>query len=113
MKKFFLTFSFLILSSSAFAQADLQKVRIEDFSGGMVSNASADILQLNQAASAVNVEINRPGKISKRRGQNLFNTDVGSTAFKGVGRFDHDATTSYMIVASGTAVARSLSSDAS
>ena len=113
MKKVLIPIFLLLFTSQVFAQSDLQKVRIEDFSGGMVSNASRDILQANQAASAVNVEINRPGKISKRRGQTLFNTDVGSTAFKGLGRFDPDATTSYMIVASGTSVARSLSSSTS
>ena len=100
----------LFFVNLAFAQADLQKVRIEDFSGGMVSNSKPDILQPNQGASLVNVEINRPGKVSKRRGQTIFNTDVGSTAFTGLGRFDPDATTSYMIVASSQQVARSTAS---
>lgn len=114
MKKFLTAIFFLLFFVNlAFGQAELQKVRIEDFSGGMVSNATPDILAPNQAASAVNVEINRPGKISKRRGQTLFNTDVGSTAFRGLGRFDPDATTSYMIVASSTSVARSLASQTS
>lgn len=95
------------LPSLAFAQADLQKIRISKFEGGAVSNYLADILQPNQGASMVNVEINQMGRLSKRKGQSLFNVDVGNTAFTGLGRFDPDATTSYIVVASGTNVARS------
>lgn len=96
----------LLFPSLVFAQAALQKVRIDRFEGGMVSNYLADILSSNQGASMVNVRIDQIGRLSKRKGQTLFNTDVGNTAFTGMGRFDPDATTSYLVVASGTNVAR-------
>lgn len=104
LQSFFLIF---FLPSLVFAQADLQKVRIDHFEGGMVSNYLADILQPTQGASMVNVEIDQIGRLSKRKGQSLFNVDVGNTALTGIGRFDPDATTSYLTVASGANVARS------
>ena len=113
MRKLLCSLFLLFFVNTSFAQQGQVKVRIEDFSGGMITNSSPDILGPNQFASMVNVEINRPGKISKRRGQTLFNTDVGSTAFRGVGRFDPDRTTSYMVVASSQQVARSTPSQTS
>ena len=98
---------FLIFPSFVYGQEGLLKVRIDRFDGGMNSFGMADSLQPNQFASLSNVILNRPGVLSKRKGQDLFNTDTGSTAFTGVGRFDPDATTSYLVTASGTRVARS------
>ena len=115
IKKFkqFLLFliTFLLFNSIAFAE--IQKVKISDFSGGMVTNVIEDALGPNQGASMVNVVLNRPGKISKRKGQALFNQDVGNTAHTGIGRFDPDANTSYLVIASGVSVARSQSGDTS
>lgn len=113
MKRFLTALLIITLTATpALCQEGLLKVRINDFFGGMNSNDSEDTLKENQGASMVNVVINRAGKISKRKGQNLFVTDVGNTAFTGLGRFDPDATTSYMLVASGTNVAKVLSSSA-
>ena len=98
------------MATSVFAQEGLQKVRIDKFEGGMVSNYLSDILQPNQCASMVNVVLDRIGRLSKRKGQALFNEDVGSTAFRGIGRFDPDATTSYLVAASGADVLRSIAS---
>ncbi|HEY9874584.1 MAG TPA: hypothetical protein V6D12_14185 [Candidatus Obscuribacterales bacterium] len=99
-------------ATNALSQEALLKVRINDFSGGMVSNSLADVIAPNQGASMVNVELNRPGRLSKRKGQALFARDVGSTPFVGIGRFDPDRTTSYLVAASGTRVVRALSSSA-
>ncbi len=94
-----------------FAQADLMKVRIDRFEGGMVSNHLSDILQPNQGASMVNVVLDRLGMLSKRKGQALFNKDVGSTPFTGIGRYDPDRTTSYLVAASGVSIIRARASD--
>lgn len=111
MRKITLILTFLFISTASFAQVqDLQKVRIDSWSGGMVSNATSNTLQLNQAASMVNVRLDRKGLLVKRRGQALFNLDVSNTAFVGLGRFDPDRTTSYLIAASGVDVIRSESS---
>jgi len=112
MKKFVTSiFIVLLVASSLFAQQGLEQIRIRDFSKGMNSFDLADLLPENQAASAVNVVVNRLGKISKRKGQALFNVDVGSTPFRGLGRFDPDKTTSYIMAASGIRVIASLSND--
>ena len=105
MRKSILTICLLLLTTTAFAQADLQKVRINDFSGGMVTNILADILQPNQSVLASNVEIAKKGIISKRKGQALFASDVNSAAFTGLGRFDPDPSTSFMVMASGSSIA--------
>lgn len=99
----------ILLASSAVAQQNLLKVRINDFSGGMASNSLADILQPNQGASLTNVSLSRPGILETRGGQGLFLKDVGSTAFTGLGRFDPDAITSYLVAASGTQIIRATS----
>ena len=115
MKKILsLILGILLIPTIAFSQqcsvGSICKVRIDDFSGGMNSNSLADILQPNQGASVVNVSLSRPGIISKRKGQDLFLKDVGNTAFRGLGRFDPDATTSYLVVASGTDIVRATAS---
>jgi len=100
----------LFISTASFAQENLQKIRINDFSGGMNSNYLADIISPNQGASMVNITLNRKGRLEKRGGQALFADDVGSTSHTGIGRFDPDANTSYMMIASGTNIARATAS---
>lgn len=100
----------LLIANPCYAQQGLSKIRINDFSGGMVSNSIADILESKQAASVVNVVLSKPGEISKRKGQGLFLKDVGSTPFVGIGRFDPDATTSYLVAASGVNIIRATTS---
>lgn len=107
MKKFILTLFFCSLTTICFSQEALQKIRINDFSGGMVSNAVADKLQANQAASMLNVDLHKQGKIIKRKGNALFNVDVSNTPHTGIGRFDPGVNTSYIMIASGTTIARS------
>ena len=106
MKRLLNTFLILAIAVPCYAQANLGKVRIRDFSGGMDSNSIADILAPNQAASMVNVSLNRKGRLVKRKGQSLFNVDGSNTAFTGIGRFDPDATTSYLVAASDVDVIR-------
>jgi hypothetical protein len=108
MKKL-LIIALLLFSSKAYAQEALQKIRISDFSGGMYSNALPDVIEPKYGASMSNVVLSKPGQLSKRKGQTLFNVDTGSTPHVGVGRFDPDANTSYLVIASGTSVARSQS----
>ena len=109
MKKFLILTLILLLPLPCFAQVNLNKTVINDFSGGMNSFSIADILKDSEAASLVNVVISRPGRISKRKGQGLFLKDVGSTPFVGIGRYDPDANTSYLVVASGNTVDVALS----
>lgn len=101
---------FLLASFPARAQiVDFVKFNITDFSGGMDSKDYADKLQLNQGADISNGVINSKGEILIRTGQSLFNIDTNSNAFTGLGKFDLDATTSYMMAVSGSSVVRSLS----
>ncbi len=105
---------FLLIGANSYAQINLQKVRFNDFTGGMVSNSLAELLEPNQGASMINVALEQRGKVKKREGQGLFNVDTdhpntGITPLRGIGRFDPDATTSYLVIASGTNVARSTS----
>lgn len=98
---------FLISCNLAFAQTtDIQKVRIADFSGGQNSKDFYDKLEQNQGSHVENLFIDNKGQAKTRKGQALYNTDVGSTAFLGLGSFYLDATTSYVTMASGTAVYR-------
>lgn len=114
MKRYFFVLLILFLTiTPASAQQDLQKLQIRDFSGGMNSFDLADLLPDKQSASSVNVVLNRYGRLSTRKGQALFNKDVGSTAFRGIGRYDPDRTTSYLIAASGIDILSSLSTDTS
>jgi len=112
MRKRILTtaLSVLLITSLAFAQ-EIYRARINRFEGGMNSNYNADTLEENQGASMYNVSLKRQGKLDKRTGQNLFNRDVGNTAWKGIGRFDPDKTTSYLLAASGVDIIYSLSTD--
>lgn len=106
MKKLIVIFS-LFLATNVFAQSNLQQIRINDFSNGQNSNDLSDVIGVTQGATMKNVVINQRGKLSKRKGQDLFNEDVGSTAFTGLGRFDPDASTSFIMSASGVNIIRS------
>src|SRR3990167_1203739 len=107
-------FSIIVILSlwtgSALSQSELRKVRINDFSCGMVSNSASDILSPNQGTSLVNVVLSVKGKVSKRKGQTLFVKDVSDVPFRGTGRFDPDRNTSYFVAASGVDIVRALSS---
>lgn len=107
-KYFFFWLLIFSLSGSVYGQTtEIQKVRIADFSGGQNSKDFFDILQPNQGSVVQNLEITNKGQAKTRTGQALFLTDVGSTAFLGLGAFYPDTTTSYVIAASGTSVVRS------
>ena len=114
MKKLLVILS-LLFCTTAYAQEGLKQVEIRDFSGGMSSNILADLLQPNQSASMVNISLSRHGKLEKRKGQALFVedvTDMASTVtFTGIGRFDPDANTSYLVAASGYDIIRAQSGD--
>lgn len=90
---------------------DLQKVRAADFSGGQNSKDFFDTLKPSEGVSVINADISSKGQAIQRKGQSLFLTDVGSTAFLGLGAFYLDSSTSYHIVASGTTVQRNGSTD--
>ena len=118
MKKFLKVFAFslltlFLLSSEARCSDELKKVRIDTFDGGQDSFDLASVINPNQGKLFKNVVINRKGKLSKRKGQALFAQDLSNIAFTGIGRFDPDQSTSYLVTASGTIVQRSLSSPAS
>lgn len=103
----------LLLCTPVYAQQSLEQIRINDFSKGMNSFDAPDVLGQGFSASNVNVVLNKFGKLTQRKGQDIFNLDVGNTAFRGLGRFDPDKTTSYIVTASGTDVIASLSNDTS
>lgn len=102
-----LTFIFCLISSLSYAQStDIQKIRIANFEGGVNTKDFFDKIDPNQGTRVENLLIDNKGQARTRTGQALYNVDVGSTAFSGLGAFYQDATTSYVIVASGTSVYR-------
>ena len=113
MKKLYLILLGLFLTTSVFAQEGLQKVKIDDFSGGQNSFYLSDIIEMNQGESMKNIILNKKGQLSKRTGQTLFIASNSTTAFRGIGRFDPDQNTSYMMVASPPSVIRAESSSTS
>jgi hypothetical protein len=113
MKKLHLILAFLLLATPCYSQTNLQKLQIIDFSKGMNSYDNPDVLQDGVGASMVNVVLSQSGKLTKRKGQAMFNADEGNTGFTGIGRFDPDKTTSYMVVSDGVAVKDSLSNSTS
>lgn len=99
---------FVLCSSWSYSQTtDLQKVRISDFGGGQNSKDFFDKIQPNQGTLVKNADISSKGQAVERKGQSLFLTDVGSTAFSGLGAYYVDSSTSYVIAASGSTVVRS------
>ena len=102
-------FALVLLRSCSLATAqttDLQKVRVTDFSGGQNSKDFFDKIQQNQGTQVENLLIDNVGQAKTRKGQALYNEDVGSTAFSGLGAYYLDSTTSYVVMASGTSVYR-------
>lgn len=105
MIKYLITALFIFISSLAYSETtDLQKVRVNDFSGGQNSKDFFDTLQPNQGPLVQNLLIDNKGQAKTRGGQALYNADVGSTAFLGLGAFYLDSTTSNIVMASGTSV---------
>ena len=112
IKKLFITLVFVCsLTNISNSQTSLIKVRINDFSGGMVSNSIPDLIDINQAASMLNVDLDKFGKLTKRKGNDIFLPDVGDNFLRGIGRFDPDISTSYIVIASDTSIARAQVSD--
>lgn len=107
MKKYLLLLILAVLPLTGFAQEGLQKVRIDDFSGGQDSYNLSDVINPNQGVSVINCEISKRGQLSKRTGQALFANDLGNTAFTGVGAFYPTTSTKYMLAASGVNIIRS------
>ena len=111
-KKIFISLvSLFFLTTYSFAGEPTAKLRVDQWHGGMVSNALNTSLEPNQFASMLNVELSKLGEVSTRRGQALFIEDLGNTAFRGLGRFDPDKTTSYIVSASGQAVIQAQATD--
>lgn len=111
----FLVGGLILLSSlsSLFAQDELSKVRINLFDGGQNSYDFPNIINANQGVLVQNASINRKGQLSKRKGQELFESDLSNTAWTGLGIFNPDPNTQYILAASGTSVIRSDTTPAS
>ncbi|KKL04047.1 hypothetical protein LCGC14_2619990, partial [marine sediment metagenome] len=82
---------------------------INDFSGGMNSFDLPNLIGANQGVDVRNVAINRKGRMSKRKGINLFAQDLGDSNWTGIGRFTPDATSDFLIGASGFTIQRATS----
>jgi hypothetical protein len=104
----FFLLTLLFLSSEARCSDELKKVRIDAFEGGQNSFDLSSVINPNQGILFSNIVLNKKGQLSKRKGQALFAQDLSNIAWTGIGRFDPDQTTSYLIAASGTSVIRSL-----
>lgn len=101
-----------LLASISFCQTansqstDLQKIRISSFEAGQNSKDFFSILQPNEAVAIQNAEINSKGQAITRKGQALYQSDTGDTAFTGLGAYYFDGSTSYVVAASGSNVVR-------
>lgn len=116
MKKFkiLLYFTlFFLIATNCFAQKDLLKVRIADFSGGVNTYDLADVINANQGTVMKNAVPTRKGRLFKRKGQRLFVDDISDTAFTGVGTFSPDIYSDYILAASGEYVIKTDNSEAS
>jgi len=109
MKKIVLGLLILLLStSSAFSQDDqLYRIHINSFSAGMNSYDLPNIIEANQGQLVQNVALSRRGRLSKRKGVDLFAQDLGSENFTGIGRFTPSSTNDFLMVASDGIVHRS------
>lgn len=108
----------LFFISPCFAQSECQegglcKVRINLFDGGQNSYDLPHIISANQGTIVKNASISRKGQLSKRKGQELFESDLSNTAWTGLGIFNPDPNTQYIIAASGTKIIRSNTTPAS
>jgi len=109
MKKLFaLLLVGLLLTLPVYGQeGGLLKIRVDLFSGGQNSFDDADVIEAQQGKTVKNVVLNRKGKLGKRKGQALFATDEGNTAWTGLGTFFPDVNTKEIFAASGTTVVSS------
>jgi len=107
MKKIFSFLLPFLLISSVYSQSELSKVRINLFHTGQHSAALSDVIDPTSGELMQNVVIDKHGKLTKRKGQSLHANDLGNTAFTGIGRYDPDATSSYLMAASGTSIIKS------
>ena len=76
------------------------------FDGGQNSQDFFDKIGENEAVQLENLFITNKGQAKTRKGQALYNQDVGDTAMNGLGAFYLDPSTSYVVMASGTNVYR-------
>ena len=112
MKKILSILALIFLCDLSYAD-DLLKVRIDDFSGGQNSYDLASIIEANQSPLLENVIVSKKGQANKRKGQSLFVTDESNSAWTGIGIFNPDANTAYLMGASGVSVVRVTSSSTS
>lgn len=104
----------IIFIFTSFTYADeLQKVRVSYFEGGQNSADLSSVISANQGVLVKNAIINKKGQIFKRKGQRLFCADEENTPYTGVGVYNPDPNTSYLIAASGNKVVKALVSAAS
>ena len=96
-----------LIATSVFAQDELLRIHINDFSKGQNSFDLPDIIPANAGVSVKNAIINRRGRLGKRRGVSLFAQDLSDTAWTGIGRFTPDATSDFLMTASGGTILRS------
>ncbi len=114
MKKLLISLAlFLSLSIQPVHSAELTKIRINDFSGGRNSYDLSDLIGNNQGSEIENIVLSKKGLLQKRTGQALFAQDESDAAFSGIGRYDPDAHTSFLFVASGPIIQYTPSSPAS
>ena len=106
-------FSSLSLSAQDCAEGQLCKVRIDLFDGGQNSYDLPHIISANQGTIVKNAAISRKGQLSKRKGQELFESDLSNTAWTGLGIFNPDPNTQYILAASGNKIIRSDATPAS
>ena len=99
----------LFLPSLGFCD-EFKKIRIDRFEGGQNSADLASIIDPVQGVLYKNTVLNKRGQLFKRKGQSLFASDVSDTAFTGIGVFEPDPNTSYIMAASGISILRAAAS---
>ncbi len=111
IKKLSLLLIALLLTTSVSAQetSALFRIHINDFSAGQNSFDLPETIKANQGVSVRNVVLNRKGRLSKRKGNDLFAQDLSDTRWTGIGRFTPNTADDFLMTASGTFVLRSTS----
>lgn len=102
-----LLISFLFIQPALSQDEQLYRIHINDFSRGQNSYDLPNIIEANQGQLVKNVALSRRGRLSKRKGVDLFAQDLGSENWTGVGRFTPSSTNDFMMVASGGTIHRS------
>lgn len=114
MRKIFFTILFsLALALPAYSQSNLLKVRIDRFHEGQNSTDLVDIINPAQGELMQNIVLNKKGQLFKRKGQSLFSEDESNIAWTGLGIFNPDQNTKYILAASGIDIIREDTSPAS